>query len=197
MQEIANRAGLAKSVMYRQFDGKDDLDRRIRTYLVDDLYRTLTTEMDAWNGSIEEILTRTVRAVADWAADQRSRHEFISAGPTHDDPGQTAVSTLKARMADRATAILVPITTLLGVDYEPFETLPYAVVTMVEGTLARWVRDPAPAKTRGEIVADLGAYAWFILDGATRSVGLTVAPTDDLATILKQLTGVDPRELSG
>ena len=60
------------------------------------------------------------------------------------------------------------------------DRVPLAVVTMVEGTLTHWVRDPAPERDRAEIVSDLATYAWFVIDGAARSVNLAVDPDAQL-----------------
>ena len=111
VQQIASRAGLAKSVVYRQFAGKDELERRIRSYLLDGFFATLNDRLDIGTGSIDEVLTRTVRAVADWAGDHRHRHEFMRAGPiAADDSGLDAIAVLKTRVAGRAREILEPIT---------------------------------------------------------------------------------------
>jgi hypothetical protein len=68
--------------------------------------------------------------------------------------------------------------------------LPFAVVTMVEGSLTHWVRDPDAEKSRAEIVDDLATYAWFVLDGACRSVGLDVDPKGRLVDVIKLMTEV-------
>ena len=190
VQQIAKRAGLAKSVVYRQFAGRDDLDRHIRTYLVDDFFATLTDRLDIGSGSLRQIITRTVQAVIDWAGDHPHRHEFLRSGPVAgDESGLDAIAVLKARVAERARDILVPITTLLGIDYGRFVTLPFAVVSMVESTASHWVRDPEPERTRAEIVADLGSYALFVLDGAARSIGLVVDADTELSEVVTRLAG--------
>ncbi|WP_030169330.1 TetR/AcrR family transcriptional regulator [Spirillospora albida] len=191
MQQIAARAGLAKSVVYRQFADRDDLDRRIRSYLVDVFAGELFTKLDITDGSIEEILNRTIHTVADWMAEHPRLHEFMRSGPTHEDASVDAVSSLKARMAARARAIITAVSKTIDVDDSGFESLTLAIVTMVEGMLTQWVRDPAPAKTRSEIVAELATYAWYMLDGAARSLGLVLDPRAELLAVIGQLAGAD------
>src|SRR5689334_2510577 len=65
MVRIAERAGVAKSVVYRQFTGKDELERRVRSWVFDDFAAVLDTNLDVSKGSLRDILTRTVAAVAD------------------------------------------------------------------------------------------------------------------------------------
>ncbi|WP_374101108.1 TetR/AcrR family transcriptional regulator [Antrihabitans sp. YC2-6] len=188
VQRIAKRAGLAKSVVYRQFTDKDDLDRRIRSFLLDQLTEILDAALNISDGTLEEILVRTIRSVADWATDHARLHEFMRRGPTdYDDAGIDAITSLKARISQRSHEIIFSIAQLLDADAQPFEHLPFAVVTMVEGTLSHWARDPSPTQDRAQVVQDLATYAWFVLDGAARSAGLVVDPKVPLVTVIDQL----------
>ncbi|MGW6376319.1 TetR/AcrR family transcriptional regulator [Rhodococcus sp. NPDC055112] len=189
VQQIATRAGLAKSVVYRQFDGREDLDCRIRAHLVDEFSRNLDAQLDISTGSVEEILVRTIRAVADWMTDHPRLNEFARTGPIAPGADIDAVSSLKVRMSDRARELISSIAMLIDVDDSAFDSVPFAVVTMVEGTLTQWVSDPGPTRDRSEIVADLARLAWFVLDGAARSAGVTVDPTAELSAVIAQLSG--------
>lgn len=191
VQSIAKRAGLAKSVVYRQFEGREDLDRRIRSYLLEDFDTTISSQLDVNSGSIIDIATRTIRAVLDWMTDYPHRYEFMRSGATDDDPAVDAISTVKVRMEQRVRGVLIPITEMLGIDYSPFESVTYAVVTMVEGSLSRWLREAEPVRTRTEIVEDLANYVWYVLDGAGGSVGVSLDPTTELMTALAQLSGAN------
>ncbi|TDZ45541.1 hypothetical protein CCUG63695_00553 [Mycobacteroides franklinii] len=191
VQSIAKRAGLAKSVVYRQFEGREDLDRRIRSHLLEDFDTTISSQLDVTEGSIIDIATRTIRAVLDWMTDYPHRYEFMRSGATDDDPAVDAISTVKVRMEQRVRGVLVPITELLGIDYSPFESVTYAVVTMVEGSLSRWLRETEPVRTRTEIVEDLANYVWYVLDGAGGSVGVSLDPTTDLMAALAKLSGAN------
>jgi len=197
VQQIAKRAGLAKSVVYRQFSDREDLDRRIRSHLVDVFANTLDAKLNISDGSIEEILTRTIYTVAEWMSDHPRLHDFMRKGPTHyDDASTDAVSSLKTRMAAHAREIIRSIAKSIDVDDSAFESLTLAVVTMVEGTLTQWVRDPHPDLTRSEISADLATYTWYVLDGALRSEGLVVDPKTEVVTVIQQLAGAPRRDVT-
>ncbi|WP_024792998.1 TetR/AcrR family transcriptional regulator [Tomitella biformata] len=188
MQQVAKRAGLAKSVVYRQFDGRDDLDRRLRSHLINDFAATITTNLDISSGSIEEILHRTIDSVAEWLSEHPRQGEFARTGPTHDAPGIDAVTNLKLRVSQQARELLATLGLAIGIDAAQFSSVPFAVVTMVEGTLREWVRDPAPEKSRAEIVGDLALYSWYVLDGAVRSAGLVIDPRQELIAVVAQLS---------
>lgn len=186
---IAQRAGLAKSVVYRQFSGRDDLDCRIRAHMIDEFVRTLEARLDISSGSVAEILERTIRAAVDWMSDHPRLNEFARTGPVDGTADGDAVSTLKVRMALRARELISSIAAAIGVDDGAFATVPFAVVTMIEGTLTQWVRDPAPTRDRDQIVADLAGYVWFVLDGVARSVGVGIDPSAELTAVVAGLAG--------
>lgn len=188
VHQIAKRAGLAKSVVYRQFNDREDLDRRIRSYLVDDFAHTLDGKLNISEGSLEEILYRTIDTVAGWMSDHPRLHEFLRQGPTHyDDPNTDAVTSLKNRIAVKAREIIAIIARSIDIDDSSFESLTFAVVTMVEGSLTQWVREPNPDQRRSDVVADLTRYTWYMLDGAARSLGVNIDPKTELVTVIDQL----------
>ncbi|MGI5216636.1 TetR/AcrR family transcriptional regulator [Nocardia sp. CA-290969] len=187
--QIAKRAGVAKSVLYRQFNGRDDLDRRIRSYLIDDLGAVLDAQLDVTTGSVREIITRTVRAVADWMGDHPNLTAFARSGPPAGGPDNTdAISSLKLRISARSRELIEAIAEIVGIDAAALEPVPFAVVTMVEGVLAAWVAEPRPTRTRAQVVADLADYAWYVLDGAAKGVGIAVDPDRELAEVIARLT---------
>ncbi|MFD6792539.1 MULTISPECIES: TetR/AcrR family transcriptional regulator [Prauserella salsuginis group] len=189
VQQVAKRAGLAKSVVYRRFSDREDLDRRVRSYLVEDFAAMLDAELNISEGSVEEILTRSIQSVAEWMSEHPRLHEFLRNGPTADEANTDAVSSLKARMVGKAREIIGSIAKSIEVDEGAFRSLSTAVVTMVEGTLTQWVRDPNPDTNQSEVVADLATYAWYVLDGALQSAGFIIDPTAELVTVINQLPG--------
>lgn len=188
MVRIAERAGVAKSVVYRQFAGKDELERRVRSYVFDDFAAVLDTNLDVGNGSLRDILTRTVAAVADWMLDHPRLDEFVRRGPTFDGDGSLdAVSELKLRMTRQSEGIIATIAQTIQVDDSAFKTVPFAVVTMVEATLSAWIRGAAPERSREEIVTHLADFAWYVLDGAARASELEINRDDELTSVIASL----------
>ncbi|WP_327150020.1 TetR/AcrR family transcriptional regulator [Nocardia sp. NBC_01329] len=190
VRQIAERAGVAKSVVYRQFSGREDLDRRIRSYLIDHLEAVLDAQLDISSGSVREIITRTVRAVADWMGDHPNLAAFARSGPPADGPDSVdAISSLKIRISERSRELIETIARTMDADSAALEPVPFAVVTMVEGVLAAWVADPGSRRPRAQMVADLSDYAWYILDGVARTASITVDPDRELAEVVAGLRG--------
>ncbi|MFE3443434.1 TetR/AcrR family transcriptional regulator, partial [Nocardia sp. NPDC059180] len=70
----------------------------------------------------------------------------------------------------------------------PFDSVPFAVVTMVEGVLSTWAADPAPDRSRAQVVDELATITWFVLDGAARTSGIHVDPDRELTSVLREFT---------
>lgn len=188
IHRIAGRAGLATSVVYRQFNGRDDLDKRVRSFVYDHFSDALEAALSIQSSSGAEIIRRTIRAVVDWESDHPRLYEFLGTGPTSEETGEIdAVSSLKSRIAATATETIVSLANIIGIDDSKFESMAFAVVTMVEGAVSHWVRDPSLATSRDAVVDELATYVWYVLDGVLKEKGLTIDPTVEVEAVVKQL----------
>ncbi len=190
VEEIAQRAGLARSVFYRQFDSREAFDCRVRAIILDQCFAMYATNLDFSTGSIDEIVTRTAGALLAWRIDHPAWYAFLGTGPTdHDNPDLDAVQSLSRRFETLIDVRLSEIAQLVGVDYEPLRTLPFAVVTMVDGTFTRWLSDPSPPRSRDQLVRDVANYAWYMLDGAARRSGLCVDRDQTVDEVIGGVSG--------
>ncbi|MFF0499242.1 TetR/AcrR family transcriptional regulator [Nocardia aobensis] len=189
MQQIAARAGLAKSVVYRQFSGRDELDRRARTAISEQFIDTVDAALDIWDGSIHRILHRTVAAVADWLTEHARLYDFARSGPAMGDPDDVdALSSIKATIAARTRLLVSSLAGVIGVvDEATADTMTFAIVSMTEATVGRWARDPDPLLSREQLISEVAGYAWSVLDGAARVHGLTLDPELPLIELINAL----------
>ncbi|MEU8900344.1 TetR/AcrR family transcriptional regulator [Nocardia sp. NPDC048505] len=193
MQQIAERAGLAKSVVYRQFSGRDDLDRRVRTAIGERFTDTLDEALDVAVGSIREIILRAIAAVVDWFENHQRLHDFLRKGPAVGDPDEVDAATgLATAVAARTRGLVSGLAGVVGVVDEPaVDTMTFAIVSMVEATVTRWTRDPAPALPRATLITTVAGYAWSVVDAVAREHGLTLDPDRPLLDVLQELS--EPR----
>ncbi|MEU6560141.1 TetR/AcrR family transcriptional regulator [Nocardia nova] len=195
MQQIAKRSGLAKSVVYRQFSGRDELDRRARSTISEQFIDTVDTALDIWDGSIHQILHRTVATVVDWITEHARLYDFVRSGPAIGDPDDVdALSSIKATIAARARALVTGLGGVVGVVDEPTaDTMTFAIVSMTEATVSRWARDPQPLLGHDRLIAEVAGYAWSVLDGAARAQRVLLDPELPLIEVINALadTGED------
>ncbi|MBF6210486.1 TetR/AcrR family transcriptional regulator [Nocardia puris] len=193
MQRITERAGLSKSVVYRQFSGRDDLDRRTRTAIGDQFTDDIDTALDISDGSIRAILHRTIGAVVDWIDRHARLYDFLRRGPALGDPDDVdAASSLKDRIAARTRQLVSGLAGVIGVVDEPVaDTMTFAIVSMTEATVSRWARSPDRAMDRDTLVGELSAYAWSVIDGVARAHRLALDPDEPLLAVLSRLADAD------
>ncbi|MEV6279216.1 TetR/AcrR family transcriptional regulator [Nocardia sp. NPDC051832] len=189
MQQIAERAGLAKSVVYRQFSGRDDLDRRVRTAIGEQFTDTLDEALDVASGSIREIVARAVETVVDWFENHQRLHDFLRKGPAVGDPDDVDAATgLATAVAARTRGLVSGLAGVVGVVDEPaVDTMTFAIVSMVEATVTRWARDPAPALSRTALITTVAGYAWSVVDAVARDHDLALDPDRPLLEVLRDL----------
>ncbi|MET7770546.1 TetR/AcrR family transcriptional regulator [Nocardia sp. NPDC005366] len=194
MRSITERAGLSKSVVYRQFSGRDELDRRTRTAICEQFTDTLDTALDVTAGSIHQILHRSIGAVVDWIDRHPRLHEFLRRGPALGDPDDmNAMSSLQTSIATRTRRLVSGLAGVIGVVDEPVvDTMTFAIVAMTEATVTRWAHDPEPALDRDRLVAELASYAWSVLDGVARAHRLVLDPEQPLLAVLERLATPEP-----
>ncbi|WP_244198429.1 TetR/AcrR family transcriptional regulator [Nocardia neocaledoniensis] len=186
--QIAEHAGLAKSVVYRQFAGRDELDRRIRTEITDRFVADIEDALDIGVGSINEILVRTVGGVVTWIEDHPRLHEFLRTGPPDDGSDIDAMSALIATIAASTRMLVTGLAGAVGVaDDGSADTMTFAIVSMTEATVTRWANDPDRVLTRDQLIAEVASYAWHVVDGVARRHGLTLDPDQQLVEIITQL----------
>ncbi|MFJ1458002.1 TetR/AcrR family transcriptional regulator [Nocardia wallacei] len=192
-QQIAARAGLAKSVLYRQFSGREELDRRVRTTIAERFTDALDAALDIGAGSIAEILARAVGVVVDWIGDHPRQHEFLRTGPAADGPeDRDALSGLMITITGRANGLVSGLAGAVGVADPPvIDTMTFAIVAMVEATVTRWAHEPDPALDRAALIAEVASYAWSILDGVARTHHLTLDPDQPLLQLIEALAAPD------
>jgi hypothetical protein len=176
-------------VVYRQFSGRDELDRRARTAISEQFIDTVDAALDIWDGSIHRILHRTIAAVADWLTEHPRLYDFARSGPAMGDPDDVdALSSIKATIAARTRLLVSSLAGVIGVvDEATADTMTFAIVSMTEATVSRWARDPSPLLSREQLISEVAGYAWSVLDGAARAHGLTLDPELPLIELINAL----------
>src|SRR5262245_42654891 len=83
VQQIADRAGLSRTVVYRHFADRADLDAAVQGLALELLRAELVPAL-SFEGTPVEIIRRIVSAYVGWASENPSLHEFAQ----HDPPGR-------------------------------------------------------------------------------------------------------------
>lgn len=182
VQQIAARAGLNRTVVYRHFDDRADLDRAIRAHILDDLTDGLIPEVTL-DGTVNQIIRRVIASYVDWVVDHPAAHAFAAqelSGPLEQGTD---------RIAHAVNDILVLAIDLLGAELDDDERslvdpLAHGLVGAVFGAVRRWV-SREPRAPEAKVLADLLSQSvWNLLDGHARRLGLEIDPDLPMAELL-------------
>ncbi len=195
LQQIADRAGLTRSVIYRHFADRAGLDRAVRTAVVDSLADELLPAVTL-DGTIPDIVERVVSRYVGWALAHPSLHRLAesdpSAGPT--GPLQRGLE----RIADQVGTVVVTALDALGVQLRDEERtmidpLAFGLVGAVFSAVRRWLvlgeeRPPAPV-----LVTSLTDSVWYLLEGHAHALGVTLHRDQPVQALLEQVSLVAER----
>ncbi|WP_310963245.1 TetR/AcrR family transcriptional regulator [Nocardioides terrisoli] len=195
VRQIADEAGIGRSVIYRHFADRADLDRAVQAHVLAGLRDRLVPQVTL-SGTAEEIILRIVGAYVDWAADHPALHRLSE----RELGGQGEASSLEVvvkEIADQIGEVITMAAAVFGLelsddDRAALDPLVFGLVGLVFGAVRRWLwrrdRDPAPRA----LAALLAQSIWFAIDGHARARGLELDPDVPLEDLIaRALTPVD------
>ncbi|WP_067562104.1 TetR/AcrR family transcriptional regulator [Nocardia acidivorans] len=139
LQAIADRAGVKRSVIYRHFVDRRELDARTRQYAVELHLDEVTPTLDP-DDTLRETIFRTVDGYVRLVSARPRLNEWVERGPGSQDPsGQAVVSGTKAAIAERISVLFETAAAVLGQTDPGIEVAAFAIVSMVDGAVTRWL----------------------------------------------------------
>lgn len=176
--DIARRAGLSRTVLYRHFDDRADLDRAIQGRIYAHLQEVLVPQVTL-DGTPMEIIERIVGAYLHWATDHPRLHRFSAQQPL----GGAGTETERAvgQLARQIRDVIALAATVLGFktddDIEAaLDPLVFGFIGMVMASAHRWLSRPAPSPDLDAFSALLSEAIWMQISGMAAARGLVIAP---------------------
>lgn len=182
VQQIAHRAGLNRTVVYRHFVDRADLDLAIRTHVMAAFTAQLAPAVTI-DGTINEIIRRIVSTYVDWTVSHPALHAVAA------QEGSGAFQHGIDRIAEMLTEILELAIAMLGADLDENEKalvdpLSHGLVGAVHGAVRRWVARAPREPSAASLSELLSMSVWNLLDGHARRLGLDLDPDLPLVTLL-------------
>jgi AcrR family transcriptional regulator len=192
VQQIAQRAGLSRTVVYRHFTDRADLDQGVQTAILEMLAGELLPEVTL-AGTIDEIIQRIVGTYVRWTVAHPSLHRFAE----HDVPGAAGSSALEVavvQIAAQVEEIILVGAEQLGAplsddDAAALDPLVFGLVGAVFSATRRWL---ARADRRPEpdlFVRLVSDSVWHIIDGHARRLGIELDPDVSVEALFANATG--------
>ena len=172
-ERIAQRAGVARTRLYKHFDGAADLQAAISGKVVE----LLSAELEpVWKprGSPQRMITVALEAHVRWLTEHTHLYRYL----LRHSPGGSGggLTDIKTALGQRLTGYLREV----GLAAGPAEIAAFGVVGHVESATARWLDSPGGA-AREELVEQLAGAVWAVFDQALRRGGITLDPRRPLS----------------
>lgn len=161
MDDIADRAGISKPVLYQHFPSKLELYQALLTTHAEELVGRLTRAIAATSDN-EQRVRGAVAAYFDFVASEGESFRLVFESDLRGEPEAAAV--LDGAMTQCVDAIADAVTTDSGLNRERAQLLAVGLVGLSQVAARYWL-DSGQAVDREEAVALMSALAWKGLAG--------------------------------
>jgi AcrR family transcriptional regulator len=173
-QQIADRAGVARTRLYKHFADAGDLQRAVAARAGELVTAAL---QPVWRptGTPMEMITNAVDAYVSWLRANSALYLYLSRHTGTLD----AVADVKTAIGRHLARIFAGHLTALDADPSSAEPLGFGIVGLVDAASVRWVEDPG-GLTHEDLTRHLARWIWCVLDDTLRSAGLSLDPHQPL-----------------
>lgn len=192
VQAVADEAGLSRTVIYRHFEDRADLDQAVQRAICDRMGDELLAALAA-DATPDRIVANVVAAFVHWAELHPALLWFADRDLAHWGPSPIAQA--MENIAAGVEDIMRTVVEALGVELSPKDVagLDPWVFAMIGGVFAgvrRWLERPERVPTTEEFIDVLAEVVWLQIDGMALSRGINL-PDLPIASLLQPLSGTE------
>lgn len=183
VKQIADRIGLPRSVVYRHFKDRADLDEQIRQRIIDSLMAEFAPTLEP-DGTAIAAIRRAVDAYLDWIKQNPRLHAFLGAGTRAPGGGSRVVAGTKAVIAVQAGELFSTVLRSFGKDTSLAPSIAFGLVGFVDATVNNWLADKRRGLGSAQLAEFLTCSIWSVLDGNLRRLGVEIDPDRPVSDLL-------------
>lgn len=197
VQEIAERAGMNRSVIYRHFNDRSDLDLAVQQEVCVRIAEVLLPAFDLDGSTIREIVHRIIAAYVGWAVAHPTLVRFVE----QDLPGVSPkpLDVALEQIAHQIEVVIEALVDALGVELSAddralLEPWVFGLIGGCFQSLRRWTSRDRLSPSVDYFVHQTSHVVWFQVDGLARLRGIELPdqPVEALLASLDQTS--DPSE---
>jgi AcrR family transcriptional regulator len=178
--QIAERAGVPRTHVYRHFDGKPALDLAVSTEVALEIGRHIRAGF-AGAGSTAELVASAIDRHLAWVDEHPNLYRFLARNAFAMTTPHGRPADAKAAFAAEITALTAAYMEALGMSSEPAERMIVGVVGLVDATANWWIEHREP--DRATVAAELSAEVLLIIGRAAGRLGVSLDPEAPLPPI--------------
>lgn len=173
---IAAQAGIPRSVVYKLFRDREDLDEQIRIRIIQETTATLAPLLVP-QGTLREMVRIAAKTYVDWVTAHTNLHRFIGTGSTsRPTPGSPAIAGGKAAFAQNVADLVIVLLRQLDptakVSRGSAENLAFALTGVTDSVVNRWLVAGRNRSTKKELIQFLTEASCGVILGAAGVAGV-------------------------
>ena len=176
--QVAERAGVPRTHVYRHFDDKQALDLAVSSLIGAQIAERIRVAL-ASRGSVRAIISASIDEHLSWIETHPNLYRFLAQHAyTVRLSGTTDAVDAKAAFAAELTSLIRRYLEVLGADTSPAERIIVGLVGLVDATAAWWLETGDPSRT--VLTSELTDRVWVVLDRSAGDLGLQLDPDEPL-----------------
>ncbi len=173
-EQIADLAGVSRTVLYRYFRDREDLRQAIAEAVQQAVVGEIVPHLNLTAESTpHEIIHSTIDVVVGWLDDHPNLYYFLRARRTG-----ASLTSVEATVADQVAELLKLVIMFFGVDPSAAAPGAYGIAGFVEASGAWWLA--TRSLSRAAFTDFLCQSVWNVIDGAARDAGIRIGYDDPL-----------------
>jgi AcrR family transcriptional regulator len=173
-EQIAEAAGVSRTVLYRYFRDREDLRQAIADHVVRAVLDSVLPKIAIRpQATPREIIHTAVAVIVGWLDEHPNLYHFLRSRRTG-----ASLDSVEGTLADNIATILKTMMMLFGIESEQAEPGAYGIVGFVESVGSWWLEHRTMSRERLTDLVTVGV--WHLLDGTARDFGIELGFDDPL-----------------
>ena len=183
-EQIAEIAGVSRTVLYRYFRDRDDLRQAIAEHIVDVVVASVLPSLVLTpDATPRQVIRGGIEVIIGWLDEHPNLYYFLRSERSG-GPGADGLAAVENTLATKVAALLKLMLVLFGLDVEQAEPGAHGIVGLVEASGAWWLSTRSlPRERFTDIVC---TSVWHLLEGTARDNNIQIGYDDPLP--IPQLT---------
>ncbi|MDT4894455.1 MAG: hypothetical protein QOE97_3490 [Pseudonocardiales bacterium] len=170
-EQIAEVAGVSRTVLYRYFRDREDLRQAIADHVAASVLESVLPNLRLSPDSTpHDVIESVIEVIVGWLDEHPNLYHFLRS--------RRSLEAVENTLADRVASLFKVFLMFFGIDDDAAEPGAYGLVGLVESTGAWWLS--RRTMSREKLTDLLCRGVWNLLEGTARSNGVSVGYDDPL-----------------